>query len=104
MTLVLEADNITTDVNSLVALPASFIVFLEPLDRLVDTLLEGDKLEVREVLAQLGIARRLLVLAVGLGGVKDQLALEVHGLGDGVGHIGDGHLVLLTNYFVREYR
>ena len=82
----------------LVSLPAGVVVGLEPLHRLVDSLLEGDELELREVGAQLGVAGGLLELPVRLGGVEDQLALEVHGLGDGVGNISNGHLILLTNY------
>ena len=82
----------------LVSLPAGVIVGLEPLHGLVDSLLEGDELELWEVGAQLGVAGGLLELSVRLGGVKDQLALEVHGLGDGVGNISNGHLILLTNY------
>jgi len=81
----------------LVALPAGVVVGLEPLHRLVDSLLEGDELELWEVGAQLGVAGGLLELPVRLGGVEDQLALEVHGLGDGVGDVGDGHLILLSN-------
>ena len=80
------------------SLPAGVVVGLEPLHGLVDSLLEGDEQEIWEVGAQLGVAGGLLELPVRLGGVKDQLALEVHGLGDGVGHISDGHLILLTNY------
>ena len=56
------------------SLPRSVVVGLEPLARLLDSLLEGRELELRVKRHQLGVGSGLLVLPVALGGVKDHLA------------------------------
>jgi len=73
-------------------LPASFVVGHKPIDALLDAILDGGELVIRKMTSELLIARSLLELSIGLFGVEDDLALEVHGLGNGQSNGLDGDL------------
>ena len=59
-----------------------WISFAEPVAGLLDGLVEGGELEVREILAQFVVASSLFELTVRSGGVEDPLSGEAVGLGD----------------------
>ena len=63
--------------SSSLSLAGLLVVVDEPLHRLLDGLGHGGELEVREVLSHLLVRGGLLVLAVSLGGVPNNLALEL---------------------------
>ena len=57
--------------------PARLAVLLEPSHSLLHRLGKWRELEAGQVAAQLGVGRSLLILPVGLGGVKLDLALNL---------------------------
>mmetsp|Transcript_8941 Transcript_8941/g.28386 ORF Transcript_8941/g.28386 Transcript_8941/m.28386 type:complete len:451 (+) Transcript_8941:113-1465(+) len=72
---------------------AGFLVVVdEPLDGVLEGGAHGGEGEFWPEGAQLGVGGGLLVLAVGLGGVEDDVAFELHGLGDHEGDVLDGDL------------
>merc|ERR1712019_121984 len=79
------------------SLSARVVVRNEPVHGLLDPLLEGRELVVREEGAELLVAGRLLVLAIRLRGVADHLALEVHRLRDRLSHKLNRHLRFLVD-------
>lgn len=63
----------------------------------IRTFLDGRKLKVGQVLAQLGVVGCLFELPVGLACVKDDLALEIGRLCHHVDNVLDGDLILLSH-------
>ena len=72
MTKVLIIPGVITEVQ--ISPPGSVIVVTVPLDGLLDGLSRGYELEVRQVVPQLGVTRRLLELTVSL--VRQELHLR----------------------------
>ena len=71
-------------------------MFNVPLNGRLDCFSCRYKLEARQVLAKLGIARSLLKLPVRLVGEELHLPLELKGLEDHLSHLLDAHLVGLV--------
>jgi len=68
------------------------------LDGFFDGLLQRGELKFRKQGTQLGIAGRLLELAVSLSSVKLKAALVATALGQKMRHISNGNFVLFINY------
>mmetsp|Transcript_19044 Transcript_19044/g.41401 ORF Transcript_19044/g.41401 Transcript_19044/m.41401 type:complete len:324 (+) Transcript_19044:70-1041(+) len=82
-------------VHSLFA--SRFVIFDKPINRLLNSIGHGSEFVVGTVLSKLLVAGRLLVLTIGLAGIKIDLPLELHGLCYGKGNVLNGNFVGLVD-------
>ena len=78
-------------------LPGRVVVLFKPLTALSKALLDGRELEVRIEAHELLVAGSLLVLPVGLGGVKHDFTLEIHAFGHCSSYITDANFIFFAH-------
>lgn len=85
--------------GSLCSLADRVVVRREPLDGLLESVLEGSELKVGIESHQLLVRRSLLVLTIGFSGVEFESLLVIHSCDNRFRNILDRDLLLLGNYY-----
>lgn len=79
------------------AFASFFVMRLEPFAGLFQTIFNRCELKLWIERAQFTVGGGFLELSVAFAGIEDDFSLEIHRLGDVMGHIRDGDFVLFTD-------